>query len=141
MVTVNPYLNFLGNTEDAFNFYKAVFGGEFTTLMRFSGTPFCDQVPEADRHKIMHVALPIGKENSIMGTDIVESMGQKMTTGTNVHITVMTQSEEEAKKVFAGLSEGGNVTMPMDKTFWADAFGMVIDKFGTSWMVNYEAKK
>lgn len=141
MLTIHPYLNFLGKTEDAFNFYKSVFGGEFSMLSRFSDTPFSDQVPEADRNKIMHIALPIGNGIHLMGTDIVESMGQTMTVGSNVHLTIMTHSEDEAKRIFAAFAEEGKVTMPLEKTYWAEAFGMVIDKFGTSWMVNYDVAK
>ena len=138
MATINPYLNFSGNTEEAFNFYKSVFGGEFIAFQRFKDTPEADKVAAGDREKIMHVSLPIGKGNILMGSDALESMGQKLTVGNNFYLSVNPESEEETTKLFNALSAGGKVTMPLDKTFWGAYFGMVIDKFGTQWMVNYD---
>jgi PhnB protein len=138
MATINPYLNFKGNTEEAFNFYKSVFGGEFTSLQRFKDTPEGDRVPPADKEKIMHVALPIGKGNVLMATDAIESMGHKLTAGNNFHISITPDSEEETTKLFNGLSAGGNVTVPLQKMFWGATFGMFTDKFGVQWMVNYD---
>ena len=136
MATVNTYLNFNGNTEEAFNFYKSVFGGEFTTLQRFKDTPHADKIPANEQEKIMHVALPIGG-NVLMGTDVGETMPQ-VTFGTNSSISLSPESEEEAHKLFNGLSAGGKVTMPLEKMFWGALFGMFTDKFGIQWMVNYE---
>ena len=142
MATVNTYLNFNGNTEEAFNFYKSVFGGEFTTLQRFKDTPHADKIPASEQEKIMHVALPIGKTAVLMATDAVESMGQKISsTGNNYSIAIEAESEDEATKIFKGLSEGGTVTMPLEKTFWNAYFGMFNDKFGIQWMVNYTYPK
>ncbi len=137
MAAVNVYLNFMGNTEEAFNFYKSVFGGEFSMFQRFSDTPHGDQMPEADRSKIMHVTLPIGGGTVIMGTDALESQGHKLTMGTNFSIAIAPETLEEATKLFNGLAEGGTVGMPMEKMFWGAYFGQLTDKFGIQWMVNY----
>jgi PhnB protein len=138
MATINPYLNFNGNTEEAFNFYRSVFGGEFTTLQRFKDTPEADRVPASDKEKIMHVSLPIGKGNVLMATDALESMGHALTVGNNFSIAVNAESEEEADKLFSELSAGGQVTMPLQKAFRGAYFGMLADKFGIQWMVNYD---
>ncbi len=139
MPTLNTYLNFNGNTEEAFNFYKSVFGGEFIMLQRLKDTPDADKLPEADKDKIMHVALPIGG-NILMGTDITSLMPQA-TFGTNSSICISPESEEEATKLFNGLAEGGHVGMPLEKMFWDSLFGFFTDKFGVQWMVNYELKQ
>jgi PhnB protein len=138
MATINPYLNFEGNTEEAFIFYKSVFGGEFIALQRFKDTPEADRASEKDKEKIMHISLPIGKGNILMATDALESMGHKVTAGTNFHLSLGTDSEEETKKLFNALSAGGKVTVPLDKTFWGAYFGMFTDKFGIQWMINYD---
>jgi PhnB protein len=140
MITINPYLNFKGNTEDAFNFYKTVFGGEFLTIQRFKDTPEADRVPDSEKDKIMHIALPIGKGTILMGTDTLESMGHSLRPGNNYHLSIDTESEEEAKKLYAALSSGGVITIPLDKMFWGAYFGMCTDKFGTQWMVSYDEK-
>ena len=141
MATINPYLNFQGNTEDAFNFYKSVFGGEFLTIQRFKDTPESDRVSENEKNKIMHIALPIGKGNILMGTDALESMGHKLTAGNNFHISISTESDEETNKLFNSLSAGGKVSVPLAKMFWGAYFGMFTDKFGVSWMVNYDSNQ
>ena len=138
MATLNPYLNFKGNTEEAFNFYKSVFGGEFTGLQRFKDTPEGDKLSPAEKEKIMHVSLPIGKGNVLMATDAIESMGHKLTVGNNFHISISPDTKEETTKLFNGLSAGGNVTVPLQKMFWGATFGMFTDKFGVQWMVNYD---
>lgn len=138
MATLNPYLNFQGNTEEAFNFYKSVFGGEFITLQRFKDTPECDKIPANEQDKIMHIALPIGKENILMATDALESMGQTLVVGDNISLSINAESEEEANKLFNGLSVGGTIIMPLAKAFWGAYFGMFNDKFGIQWMVNYD---
>jgi len=141
MAILNPYLNFNGNTEDAFNFYKSVFGGEFTNLTRFKDMPQAGQVPPADQNKIMHVALPIGKGNVLMATDAIESMGHKMTEGDNFSLSLSVDSKEEAAKFFNGLSAGGKIEMPLGEAPWGSYFGMAKDKFGVRWMINYDAPK
>ena len=138
MITINPYFNFLGNTEEAFNFYKSVFGGEFTTFQRFKDVPGSEQMSDTDKEKIMHVALPIGGGNILMATDALESAGHKVTMGNNINISINAESEAEADKVFNGLSAGGKIEMPLQKTFWGAYFGMFEDKFGIKWMVNYD---
>lgn len=141
MAAINPYLNFAGNTEEAFNFYKSVFGGEFLTLQRFKDTPHGGNVSEHEKNKIMHVALPIGKGNVLMGTDVLESMGQKLTFGDNFSIAIAPESKAEAEKLFNGLSAGGKITMPLQDTFWGAYFGMLTDRFGIQWMVNFDNKQ
>jgi PhnB protein len=141
MVTINPYLNFLGNTEEAFNFYKSVFGGEFETLQRFKDVPGTENIPEGDKNKIMHVALPLGNGCILMATDALESAGHKVTVGNNINLSINVESEVEADKIFNGLSAGGKVEMPLEKTFWGAYFGMFEDKFGIKWMVNYDYNK
>lgn len=138
MATINPYLNFDGNTEEAFNFYKSVFGGEFMGgINRFKDMPEGDKLPENERERIMHIALPIGTGNVLMGSDMVPSMGHSLSVGNNYHITIQPDSKEEADRLFEGLSAGGKVTMPLEDTFWGAYFGMFTDKFGIQWMVNY----
>lgn len=138
MATLNPYLNFRGNTEEAFTFYKSVFGGEFLALQRIRDTPFCNQMTAADQDKIMHIALPIGKGNILMATDVVESMGQDLQVGTNVSLSLDADSKEEATRLHQALAEGGRVTMPLNDAPWGAYFGMLTDRFGIQWMVNYD---
>ena len=141
MATLNPYLNFNGNTEEAFNFYKSVFGGEFITLQRFRDTPEADKIPANEQDKIMHVALPIGQGNILMATDALESMGQKLVAGNNITLSINADSEAEADKLFNALAVGGQVSMPLEKAFWGAYFGMLTDQFGIQWMVNYDYKQ
>jgi PhnB protein len=137
MLKINPYLNFAGNTEDAFKFYRSVFGGEFATMLRFKDTPEAGRVPEKEKEMIMHVALPVGDGITLMGTDALESMGHRLQAGNNVQLSIETDSKNEVDKIFKGLSAGGKVTMPLADTFWGAYFGMVTDKFGVQWMVSY----
>jgi len=139
MATINTYLNFNGNTEDAFNFYKAAFGGEFAVIMRFGDTPGCEEMPATDKNKIMHIALPIGG-NMLMGTDVPETMEQ-VKNGTSMSISVNTDSEQQTRDLFSKLSAGGDVKMPLDTMFWGALYGMFTDKFGIQWMLNYEYEK
>lgn len=141
MKAVNTYLNFNGNTEEAFNFYKSVFGGEFTTLMRYRETPGSDQFPNAALNKIMHVALPIGGSAVLMGTDALQSMGFTLVTGNNVHIVLYAESKEEADSLFGKLSAGGKVKMPLSDQFWGDYYGDFTDKFGICWMIIFSKNR
>lgn len=142
MITINPYLNLPGNSEEAFNFYRSVFGGDFIGgITRFGDTPEGDKLSAAEKQKVMHVGLPIGKANMIMATDALESMGQTVSVGNNIHLSLSTESEAEADKIFAALAKGGTITMPMDHMFWGAYFGMCTDKFGISWMVSYDTPK
>ncbi|MCO6148195.1 VOC family protein [Flavobacterium sp. NRK1] len=138
MTALNPYLNFNGNTEEVFSFYKSVFGGEFAMVMRFGDTPGCENMPETEKNGIMHIALPIGN-NVIMGTDVPKSMEQ-VTMGTNMSISISVGSREEADRVYNALSAGGKATMPMDDMFWGDYYGMLTDKFEIQWMVSFSTK-
>ena len=137
---INPYLNFNGNTEEAFNFYKSVFGGEFITVMRYSETPEAGKVPDAEKNKIMHIALPIGEGNILMGTDCLESMGHVVKPGDNIILSVDVHSKEDADRLFSTLSAGGKVHMPIEDTFWGAYFGMFSDMFGIIWMVSFDTK-
>lgn len=145
MSAINPYLNFKGNTEEAFNFYKSVFGGEFATVMRFKDIPKqegCEEmnITGDDLEKIMHIALPVGNGNVLMATDAVGSMAEKIVAGNNFSISISAESKEEADRLFNGLSEGGNITMPLADAFWGAYFGMLTDKFGIQWMINCDNK-
>ena len=140
MKNVNPYLNFRGNTEEAFNFYKAVFGGEFLTVMRFKDTPEGDRTPAHERDKIMHIGLPIGNGTILMATDALESMGHKIQPGNNFHISIDADTKAEADELFRNLSSGGTISVPMDKMFWGSYFGMCTDKFGIQWMISFDEK-
>lgn len=141
MATLNPYLNFNGTTEEAFNFYKSIFGGEFIAVQRFKDTPEADKVPTHEQDKIMHIALPIGRETILMATDALESMGQTLKLGNNFHLSIDTESAEEATSLFNALSTSGQVKMPLQQTFWGAYFGMLTDPFGIQWMVSYDANQ
>ncbi len=138
MKKVDPYLNFNGKTEEAFNFYKSVFGGEFTFLQRFKDTPDSSNVPADAKNMIMHVALPLGKGTVLMGTDAPESMGFKVIKGNDVNLLINAESESEATKLFNALIKGGKVTQQLQKTFWNAFYGACTDKYGINWMINYD---
>jgi PhnB protein len=140
MAKLDPYLGFNGNCEEAFNFYRSVFGGEFQTVMRFKDVPSEYQATESEAEKIMHIALPIGQGTMLMGSDTPASMAPG-TIGDNLSILISVDSEAEANKLFKGLSASGQVTMPLDKTFWGSYFGMLTDKFGIHWMVSYDLNR
>ena len=143
MASVNVYLNFDGNCEEAFNFYKSVFGGEFPYIGRFKDMPPQEgmTMPEEMGNKIMHVSLPISKETTLMGSDTGGEWAPNFVKGNNFSISINADSKEEADRLFAGLSNGGKVTMPMANTFWGDYFGMWEDKFGVNWMMSYNDGK
>ena len=138
MAVSNVYLNFPGNTEEAFNFYKSVLGGEFLVVSRFGDMSEGDKLSESDKTKIMHISLSIGGGTMLMATDAMESMGQKVTFGNNFYICLSTESEAESDKIFNGLSAGGEIEMKLEKTFWGSYFGSFTDKFGVKWMVDYD---
>ena len=142
MTTVNPYLVFNGNCEEAFNFYKVVFGGEFVTISKFKDMPPMPgaEMPDSAKEKILHVSLPISKETILMGSDSNPMMGDVII-GQNLSLSVNVQSREDANKIFNGLAAGGKITMPLADTFWSAYFGMLVDKFGIIWMVNYDQPK
>jgi len=141
MSRVSTYLNFSRNTEEAFNFYKSVFGGEFTGngISRFGDIPPSDEMPampEEDKNLVMHVELPILGGHSIMGTDAPESMGFMLKPGNNVYINLEPDTREETKKLFDALSAGGLVEQELQDMFWGAYYGACKDKFGVQWMFN-----
>ncbi len=136
MATINPYINFNGNAEEAFNFYKSVFGGAFAILMRFGDMPN-PNIPETENNKIMHIALPIGK-NMLMANDVPEFMGRVNENENRSKISLSAESREEADKLFNGLSAGGSIEMPIGDSPWATYFGMFRDKYGIEWMVEFD---
>ncbi len=143
MTTVNIYLTFTGNCEEAFNFYKKAFGGEFASVNRFGEMPPQEgmpPIPADQKEKIMHITLPISKETVLMGSDTSESFGQVTTIGNNFSISINTDSREKADNYFKMLSEGGQVTMPLQDTFWGAYWGMFTDKFGIGWQVNVDTR-
>ncbi len=132
MAQVNPYINFKGNCEEAFNFYKSVFGGEFPYVARYKEMPAGEgkEAAALDDEKIMHMSLPVSKETILMGSDVGGEWAQQTVEGNNMQLSVNTETEEEARKIFNGLSAGGRINMAMEKTFWGALFGMLTDKFG-----------
>ena len=138
MALINPHINFNGNAEEAFNFYKSVFGGEFTKIMRFKDMANdYFQVSENEANKIMHIALSIGP-NVLMGNDVPEFMGKTNENENRSKISISTQSKEEADHLFNGLSVGGQVEMPMSDSPWGSYFGMFRDKYGIEWMIDFD---
>ena len=142
MRAINPWINFNGNAEEAFTFYKSVFGGEFTKITRFKDLASDEfQVAESEANKIMHIGLPIGKNNVLLANDVPEFMGRVSENENRSKIAVCAESKEEADKIFNGLSNGGQITMAMNKGFWGAYVGMLTDKFGIQWMISFDAKK
>lgn len=140
MATFHPYLNFAGNTEEAFNFYKSVFGGEFITLMRFKDIPG-GELPPGTEDKIMHISLAIGGGTVLMATDAIESMGQHLIPGNNSYIYIKAETKDEATSLYGLLSSGGKIEMELQDQFWGDYYGAFADKFGTNWMISFENPK
>jgi len=145
MARVNTYLNFPGNTEEAFNFYKSVFGGEFTGgIQRFKDIPPSENnrpVPEDAKNLVMHIALPIFDGHVLMGTDAPKTMGFNVNFGNNVYISLQPDSREDTTRLFKALANGGKVEMDLQDTFWGDYYGSLTDKFGIHWMLDCEPKK
>ncbi len=143
MTKVNPYLTFNGNCLEAFNFYKSVFGGDFSFFGKFSQVPDQEgapKVPEDKKDQIMHVSLPISKETVLMGSDTLEPFDENDLLKSNITISIQTDTKEKADKLFKDLSVGGSQTMPMSETFWGAYFGMITDKFGIKWMVDVQLR-
>lgn len=139
MRSVNPYLNFDGNTEEAFNFYKSVFGGEFVGGIR-RYRDFGENVmgvPEEDLDKVAHIALPLGPANMLMATDTLAAFPREHVAGNNFYITLEPESLDEAERLFEALSDGGRVEMEPQRTAWAELYGMCADRFGIQWMLSY----
>lgn len=140
MAIINPYINFNGNAEEAFNFYKSVFGGAFANIMRFGEVASAEfPVALSDANKIMHIALPIGK-NILMGNDVPEHMGQVNENEHRSKIAISAASREEADRLFNGLSAGGSIEAPIGDSPWGSYFGMFRDKYGIEWMVDFDPK-
>lgn len=138
MAIINPHINFNGNAEEAFNFYKSVFGGEFLKIVRFKDLA-CDEFPvaENEENKIMHIALAIGK-NTLMANDVPESMGRTNENENRSKISISAESKEEADRLFSGLSAGGQIEVPISDSPWGSYFGMFRDKYGIEWMVDFD---
>lgn len=134
------YLTFNGNTEEAFNFYSSALEGKIANLQRFGDSPQGGQMPDADKKKIMHIALEAPHGVKLMASDHLDFMGEKFVAGNNFSLSLHPDSQELADKLFKNLSAGGNVIMPMSKASWGDYFGMFTDKFGIKWMINHQAK-
>jgi PhnB protein len=140
MPTINPYINFNGNAEEAFNFYKSVFGGEFESIVRMKDIESAEfPVPEDEANKIMRISLPIGA-NTLLANDVPAALGPVNENENRSKISVTADTREEAEKIFTGLSAGGTVEMPMDQSPWGTYFGMFRDKFGIEWTVEFNAK-
>ncbi len=144
MAQVSTYLNFPGTTEEAFTYYKSVFGTEFMgDIVRYGSVPMPDGAPpmsDADKNLVINIALPILADHLLMGTDAMESMGGPFVQGNNVHICLHPDTRGEADRLFAALSEGGKVEMAMAEQFWGDYYGSFADKFGINWMINCSSK-
>ena len=141
MPAINPHINFNGNAEEAFTFYQSVFGGEFVKLMRFKdlaspGFP----IPAEEENKIMHIALPIGKNNVLMANDVPAILGQVNERENRSKITISAESKEEADQLFNGLSAGGEIEMPIADSPWGSYFGAFRDKYGIEWMVDFDQR-
>jgi PhnB protein len=138
MTRLHSYLNFAGNADEAFNFYRSVFGGEFSSIVRFKDFPMEGvSIPKEEQDKVMHIAMPIGENDILMASDILPSHGRELIQGNNVYISVHPESKEEADGIFTRLSEGGDIEMPIADQAWGDYYGSLKDKFGVMWMINY----
>ena len=141
MARINPYIHFNGNAEEAFTFYKSVFGGEFAKIARYKDISSAEYpIAENDANRIMHIVLPIGKSNVLMASDCLESMGRVTENDNRNTVFINAESKEEADKIFNGLSKDGKVEMPITHGPWGNYFGMFADKFGVQWMVDFVPK-
>jgi PhnB protein len=141
MANLNPYLHFNGNAEEAFDFYKSVFGGEFAAKVRFKDFPNPEfPMPEKEADKIVHVSLPISSTSVLMGSDVPEFMGKVNEAENRSKISISVASKEEADKLYHGLSEGGKVEMPIGDSPWGSYFAMFRDKFGIEWMIDFDPR-
>jgi PhnB protein len=139
MAQINPHINFNGNAEEAFTFYKSVFGGAFTKIIRFKDLASAEfPVAEKEENKIMHIALPIGS-SMLMANDVPEIMGETNENENRSKIVITAESKEEADQLFDGLSVGGQIEMPIAESPWGSYFGMFRDKYGIEWMVDFDA--
>ncbi|MDQ1085833.1 VOC family protein [Siphonobacter sp. SORGH_AS_1065] len=139
MLQLNPYLNFDGQTEKAFQFYQSVFGGELV-IQKMREAPGVENFTEEEKNLIMHASILLSNGQVLMGSDIIKSYGHSFTQGTNHYISLHAESRAEADRLFAALSEGGEVEMPLADMFWGDYFGSFKDQYGVCWMINYALK-
>ena len=141
MAQINPYIHYNGNAEEAFTFYKSAFGGEFERIVRFKDMAIlANQISEKEANRIMHIALPIGKNSVLMGSDTPEFMGKHNEKENRSKISVIAESKEEADQLFNSLSAGGEVEMPIGESPWGSYFGMFRDKYGIEWMIDFDPK-
>ena len=141
MALINPHINFNGNAEEAFTFYRSVFGGEFAKIIRFKDIASPEMpIAEKEENKIMHIALPIGKNNMLMANDVPEFLGKVNENENRSKISISTESKEEADKLFNGLSAGGKIEMPIEDSPWGSYFGMFRDKYGIEWMIDFDPR-
>ncbi|MES2381799.1 MAG: VOC family protein [Bacteroidota bacterium] len=138
---ITAYITFNGNTEEAFDFYKTALNGTITNLQRFGDAPNADQMSDADKNKIMHIALEGPDNIKLMGNDYLPFMGEAFKAGNNFSLSFHPDNKETADKLFNSLSVGGKITMPMSTAPWGDYFGMFTDKFGMTWMINHQVKQ
>jgi len=141
MASIHPYIHFNGNAEEAFAFYKSVFGGDFAAIVRFKDMHF-EGSPgfEKEAEKIMHIELPVGRHSVLKGSDTPEQLGKHNEMETRSKISISAETKEEADRIFKGLSEGGQIEMPIEDSPWGSYFGMFRDKFGIEWMVEFDPK-
>lgn len=136
-MNLSPYLNFPGTTEEAMTFYEKALGGKLTEIHRFGTIPGSEQLPDAVKNRVMHVALELPGGGRIMASDTMEGMGPPHVVGTNVSLSIHPSSRAEADRLFAALADGGVVGMPLADQFWGDYYGHLTDRFGIQWMLNY----
>jgi PhnB protein len=141
MLSINPYLNFPGSTEEAMNFYKSILGGEFTAFQRYGEIPGGERMPEADKTRVIHIALQVNKTTTIMATDALSMAEATFRRGNDFSVCIQAESEAEVDRIFDGMAAGGKIEMPVNKTFWGAYFGICIDKYGVQWMINYSYNK
>ena len=142
MPDLNCYLHFNDNCEEAFNLYRSVFGGDFEMLARFGEAPSGEmKLNPGEENKVLHVALKVGQNSMLMGSDCPEAYGMTINQGNNYSVSINADSREQADTFYAKLSEGGQAMMPMADAFWGDYFGMAMDKFGVNWMISYSGQK
>lgn len=140
MISINSYLHFAGKAEEAMNLYKSIFGGEFTGFQRYKDMAGGSKIPAADQDKMIHIALKVNEQVSIMATDVMAAMESPLLAGNNYHICIQAEDRAEADRLFNGLSAGGKIEAPMNETFWGAYFGMCRDRFDVQWMINCEKK-
>lgn len=136
---ISPYLYFDGNAEEAMTFYAKALGGTLSEIHRFGVMPGCEDMPEALKNRVMHVGLDLPGDTRIMAADTLEGMGKAHIVGTNMNISIRPTTRAEADRIFAALSEGGEVLMPLADQFWGEYYGSLVDRFGVPWMVSHRA--